>query len=85
MPQSKQVSEAELLHITAGTLHYSTVTRLLKERDDLLAAGKKASIQYKEDIEACGPCDHSVGICICGLIRDAEELERLITETEKDL
>ena len=32
----------------------------------------------KNYIEEIGGCDHSVGICICSLIREAEENTRLL-------
>lgn len=58
------------------------ILRAVNAHDDLLEACKKALVQYGEDIKDIGPCDHSVGICICGLIRDTEELEALIASVE---
>ena len=34
----------------------------------------------KKYLEEAGPCDHSVGICICGFVADAEQNAELLRE-----
>src|SRR3990167_7999050 len=34
----------------------------------------------KQYIKDCGPCDHDVGICVCGLIAEAEDTAALMRE-----
>ncbi len=43
---------------------------------------KQSQIELKDDLEAQGGCDHSVGICVCGLIRLIEENEAVIKKCE---
>lgn len=50
----------------------------------LLAACKELLIDAKESVEACGPCDHNVNICVCGLISNIEDAEAAIALAEED-
>lgn len=50
---------------------------------DLLAACKELLIDAKENVKCCGPCDHDVDICVCGLISNIEDAEAAITLAEK--
>ena len=48
----------------------------------LLECAKKALKFYKDELEQSGGCDHSVGICWCEVIREAEELKEAIAEEQ---
>jgi len=43
----------------------------------LLQAKLYLTLQTKY-IEECGPCDHAVNICVCGLIAEAEDTAALL-------
>ena len=43
----------------------------------LLEVCKQLRKIAEADLQACGPCDHDVGICVCGVksvIKDAKEI-----------
>lgn len=55
-----------------------------KEREEIIPVLKKALQFYQDDFEIAGGCDHSVGICICQEINDAEHLRKLINRLESN-
>lgn len=54
------------------------ITALSKSHGDLLE-------EAKDTLECVGDCDHSVGICCCGLKHRIEEAERLQSLLENRL
>jgi hypothetical protein len=51
-----------------------------KNKKRILIALEKAERFYKEEISAIGGCDHSVGICICDIIAESNDLSDLLKE-----
>ena len=49
---------------------------------DLLKALKLAVVEMREDLNAWGDCDHSVGICYCSLKNAISEAVAAITRVE---
>lgn len=39
----------------------------------------------KLDLEASGPCEHFINICVCGTMRAIEDTKELINELKKEL
>lgn len=53
---------------------------LIAAAPDLLQSCKKAEQLYKDSIEAIGPCDHQVNICVCGLESELINLQEAIAK-----
>lgn len=51
---------------------------LIAQAPRMYAALEIALETIRQDIKDIGPCDHSVGMCICGLICLAEEIEDIL-------
>jgi len=63
--------------------HIVKLQRQLMEAE-AVAAEKDAALkvgieQLKQTIKACGPCDHSVNICVCGLIENIEKMKAALS------
>jgi len=56
--------------------------RLEAQRDRLLSACKAGLEVVTEAANTFGPCDHDVGICVCGENRVAFDMAKAITEAE---
>lgn len=54
------------------------------QRQQLLTAAKLGLEHLKQQIEDCGPCDHPVNICVCGLKADADSIAEAIEHAESD-
>lgn len=52
----------------------------LERTKKLEELSRKALKELKQVIIDYGPCDHSVGICICDLIRLADQLDEALGE-----
>ena len=60
------------------------VGRLEAQRDRLLEACKSGLDVVTESANVFGPCDHDVGICVCGENRVAFDMSKAITEAESE-
>ncbi len=65
-----------------GTDEGRANARLIAAAPKLLGTAKAALVDLKENLEAIGGCDHSVGICCCEIVRNLEDLQDAIAEAE---
>ena len=52
------------------------------DRAGLVALLRDALPIIEQTIKDCGGCDHSVGICMCGEIKVAEDIEQALKEVQ---
>ena len=56
--------------------------RLIAASPNMIERLKSVESFLKQYIEEAGPCDHEVNICVCDLIREAEQIAEIIKEVE---
>ncbi len=66
-----------------NSIDWTPNAKLIAAAPDLLEALKILIVDIKEYIEECGPCDHSVGICCCGLKSDLFQAENAIQKANE--
>jgi hypothetical protein len=69
-------------HTSMPSVSMSHAFDLLQSHDALLAALKLARLHVDERLTECGPCDHSVNICVCDIRADLEGIDAVIQKAE---
>lgn len=78
-PQGKWYPESD--HDTADSAA-ARVRYLNGGRDEkLLALLADILPVLKEDVENCGPCDHAVNICVCGIVDLCDRIKAALDQT----
>lgn len=60
----------------------SLIVHRVNAFDALLAMVKELRAHLAENIRDCGPCDHAVNICVCGLTSDLDDADALLRSLE---
>jgi chromosome segregation ATPase len=55
------------------------IDALAAQVEKLREALKIGIDEAKSSLNACGPCEHEVNICVCGLVRDIAEMEEALS------
>jgi hypothetical protein len=69
-----------VLRLRGGMMPIRDDASLLEAAPDLLDCVKRALPELRQLAKDIGPCDHDVNICVCGVIRLADDCEAAIAK-----
>lgn len=55
-----------------------SIVEAVTQYDDMRELLQRSLALSKQNIDDCGPCDHGVNICVCPIIRLADDIESVL-------